>query len=325
MQEAKVLLLTFLVILDTSYLVRCILDATLVAFLNDDHMLETRPKFIAKRFFSNKTNILYRVIIITPFYFVDPNICYVRIFMFSEYEDMQLFCKSFIKLFFFFLENDLTKYIVVNSITTLLLLTLYLMLFAHTCACIFILTERYALDDDPSKGHYQNRYTSVLYFMITTSSTVGNGDITISHAARRLVNIRYIYQIVLMLASLMVNSIFFSVINMSVNDAVYVSEQYYETVEDFRAWVFTRLKYAGSLFGMSKYYRRVDAEFTFQYNFGLQKFLNYKGFIDQISTADGHTIKDYTSQNFEDKFKPFFEPLSKELTLKIIHAMKPTT
>ena len=37
---------------DISYLVRFVLDATLVAFYTEDEFLETRPKYIAKRFFS---------------------------------------------------------------------------------------------------------------------------------------------------------------------------------------------------------------------------------------------------------------------------------
>ena len=41
-----------LVIFDFGYLVRCVLDATLVAFYDENSMLETRPKYIAKRFFS---------------------------------------------------------------------------------------------------------------------------------------------------------------------------------------------------------------------------------------------------------------------------------
>ena len=44
--------LTVLVMFDISYLVRCMLDATLVAYFNEGEMLETRPKYIAKRFFS---------------------------------------------------------------------------------------------------------------------------------------------------------------------------------------------------------------------------------------------------------------------------------
>ena len=47
-----VLLKLLLIAFDISYFVRCVLDATLVAYYNDEMMLETRPKYIAKRFFS---------------------------------------------------------------------------------------------------------------------------------------------------------------------------------------------------------------------------------------------------------------------------------
>jgi hypothetical protein len=40
------------VLFDLSYLVRCVLDATLVAFYTGEEIFETRTKYIAKRFFS---------------------------------------------------------------------------------------------------------------------------------------------------------------------------------------------------------------------------------------------------------------------------------
>ena len=47
-----ILLNLLLMIFDISYMVRCVLDATLVAYYDEGMMLETRPKYIAKRFFS---------------------------------------------------------------------------------------------------------------------------------------------------------------------------------------------------------------------------------------------------------------------------------
>ena len=44
--------LLLLLLFDLSFLVRCVLDATLVAFYDEREILETRPKYIAKRFFS---------------------------------------------------------------------------------------------------------------------------------------------------------------------------------------------------------------------------------------------------------------------------------
>ena len=44
--------LIILFLFDLTYLVRCLLDATLVAFYNSEEILETRTKYIAKRFFS---------------------------------------------------------------------------------------------------------------------------------------------------------------------------------------------------------------------------------------------------------------------------------
>ena len=51
-EDLKILTLVILAFFDFIYLIRCILDATLVAYYNAEEILETRPKYIAKRFFS---------------------------------------------------------------------------------------------------------------------------------------------------------------------------------------------------------------------------------------------------------------------------------
>ena len=56
MPDVSLSLISILLIMDATYLVRCVLDCTLVAFKDDNNMLETRPKYIAKRF------IQYRVL-----------------------------------------------------------------------------------------------------------------------------------------------------------------------------------------------------------------------------------------------------------------------
>jgi hypothetical protein len=112
------------------------------------------------------------------------------------------------------MSDGIKKYIYNKTTSVLLLLAMYLCLISHLGACIFMIMEREALaDSDSSGGHAPNKsYITVIYFLITSQTSVGYGDVTIDHLSIKLVFVRYFYQIVLMLFSIIFNGIFFSLI-----------------------------------------------------------------------------------------------------------------
>lgn len=316
-------MLMSLVILDGTYLIRCFLDATLVAYRNDTGMLETRPSKIAARFFRNKWDILYRIIILAPLYLIDANLGYIRLLMFVEFDDMQFLSNRFVTIILWPLKNGLYKYIFSKVFRTFFMLTLYVMLVSHISACIFILTEQIALQVDTEEGKHIDRYISVLYFIISTSTTVGYGDITIDHKAERLLEFRYSYQILLMLFSLVVNSLFYSLINITVNEAVYILDKPYEPLEEFEYWMTARVRKMKKSQEVNKFYVSASNNFKFSYHYSIADLIQYGEFIHKIKYTFKDTIKEYSARDLKQKFNTFFGLISGEATHKLIFHMRP--
>ena len=242
--------------------------------------------------------------------------------MFSEYQDMLFLCRNTLDLSLWLLQDGVFKYIVRHVVGNFLILSLYVMLISHMLACIFIFMEKTALGEDESKDP-ADWYISVLYFIVTTATTVGFGDITINHVTRRLVFLRYSYQVFLMIFSLFASSSFFSLVTTTVNDAVYIISKMSEPLEDFDVWMKTRLKNMPKTLEVNKFYQLNTTNFKFNYNFNLQSTILFNDFMAQISHEWRSQIKLHTCSDLMSKFKIFLEPLPEDLDHRLLLAMSP--
>ena len=244
--------------------------------------------------------------------------------MLGEYEDMIFLCRRAIDILFYPFQHGLTKYIIEHLFSVFLILCIYTLLFSHMSACVFIFTEKQA-EYGQSDQSPVDRYISVLYFMVTTSATVGYGDITIDHKSVNLVFGRYLYQVLLMLLTLVLNSAFYSLINSSVNDAIYMFEKMQEPLEEFDYWQAARIRKMEKSTNVNNFYKQNNTNFNFLYNFGLEIWIWYLDFIEKIPVAWRNIIIENVCSDLRSKFINYFDIQSKELTHEQIFAMKPST
>jgi hypothetical protein len=109
------------------------------------------------------------------------------------------------------LRESLLKYTLKTLLTQFLVIFIWIILVSHVCTCYWI-----RLDLDSSGLSFDLFYTTYVknsYYIFTTSSSTGYGDITIDHKATDFVILRYLYQLVLMYFGLVVNSLLYSLIN----------------------------------------------------------------------------------------------------------------
>ena len=236
---------------------------------------------------------------------------------------MIFLCNKIIEYLFWPFPDNLTKYLIKKVIGTFLILTVYILLFSHITACIFIYTEKKALAQDTDIEEPMTRYISAIYFMVTTSTSVGYGDILIDHQATRYIAARYMYQVFLMLLSLVVNSVFYSMINMTVNDAVYILDKMQQSLEDFDYFLSGKLKKMKACPEVNKFYKQNTTNFSFSYNYNLQIWVWYLTFMDQIPHSWYSIIKTYTSSDLYSKFALYFQPLTPAISEALIFAMQP--
>ena len=142
--------------------------------------------------------------------------------MFVEYTDLEYICQGVVSLATSLMAEGIKKHTIKYIVLQFFLLTLYLVLVSHMCACVFLILEREAIPGDvtsSSGAAIYDRYITTLYFLITTSTSVGYGDVTINHKANLLVFIRYAYQVFLMLFSVVINGVFYTMLSAIINTA----------------------------------------------------------------------------------------------------------
>jgi hypothetical protein len=156
-----------------------------------------------------------------PFYFFSITLGIIRLLMFVEYTDLEYICKGLADLFTLPFPEGIKKHTLKNILFQLTLLSVYMLLVSHMCACVFLVMEREALpgSSTSSQDPGLDKYITTLYFLITTSTVVGYGDVTINHKADKLVFLRYGYQVFIMLFSVIINGVFYAIINSLVRDS----------------------------------------------------------------------------------------------------------
>jgi CRP-like cAMP-binding protein len=217
------------------------------------------------------------------------------------------------------------KYILRHVVGDFFILMNYFLLISHIIACFFILTEKLAksevgLDNDPFDW-----YISVLYFMVTTATTVGYGDITIDHQTQRFIFLRYGYQVFLMVFSLFASSCFFSLVQTTVKDAFYILNRMGEPVNEYEMWLNNRIQKMPRIIEVDTFYRLCITNYGFNYNYSVKIWIWFNDFMDKLSDDWRETIKHKACCDLMVKFTSFFEPLPESLDHELVFGMQPRT
>lgn len=224
------------------------------------------------------------------------------------------------------MREGIYKYLTKKIGFVLFILSIYILLISHWLACIFLLLEYEGLKasvDEIPKHAISARYVSVLYFLIATSCTVGYGDTTVNHNALHLVQIRYLYQIFLMLASVIGNAVFFSLIFTTTRNADAVTsgiQNDVEEFEDFLSRLYWKMMPNPEL---NRFYRVAINFYKFAYFFNIGKIAKQNDYIDKIAINEENTILDSLSFDTRRKFEIFLEPLSESTIRSLVFSMEP--
>lgn len=282
----------------------------------------SKDSFRRPHLLSSKTNIFYRLIILFPFYFINMSMGYIRMLMFLEYQDLKLVFEDFVRVSTFWMPVGVKRYTVRQLSTMLVVLSVYLVLMSHMLACVNIILEKSALGS--TEVNNMNLYISQLYFLITTSTSVGYGDITINHQATRLVIIRYSYQVLLMLFSVMVNGIFYSLIFSSVFAAAQLVERGKYAVEQFDEWLGKYYRHFHITSNdQNKYYKIAISFFKFSYYFNIGRVVNMENLAEKLPITYSNFIKESVTLGIQSKFASFFSLLTPEAALELIMNLEP--
>ncbi len=191
------------------------------------------------------------------------------------------------------------------------LLTVLLM--AHSFASLWISVNGFTT----GKSFYD--YINGLYFLFSTASTIGYGDVTVSHRDRYRVNERYLFASFIILVSLIFFAYIQSLIQSLFHDLTIQTRAKQEYIEELDDWVASLQKPGCKItyhweYAFKSFMRIVESK-------DVNRALSESGYVEQISPAQRERIEESLSQWFTKRFH-FFNALEADAKVKI--ALKAT-
>jgi CRP-like cAMP-binding protein len=197
-----------------------------------------------------------------------------------------------------------------DSLVTILLLS-------HFLSCLWLRINAFEILD------VAKDYITAAYFIITTASTVGYGDVSVDHKETRSIAGRYIFAILIQIASL----IFFAYIQSLISSllkqfraskALTASES-----QEFEEWMTVRNQTQGVIIPYN--FEKILYEYFFYMNnFDLFSAVNRNGFIDLISIKIKEDILHNATQYIISSFS-FFDGMHDGLAQGLIYLFSPVS
>lgn len=259
-------------------------------------------------------------------YFASTNIAYIRLLMLIECKDLNLIISAMVAFMLSWMRGGALKHSVKSVLTPMLIITAYLMIVCHINACLIQLQEdnlNIQLLNIGSGVDSTYRYISTFYMLITTQTSVGYGDILINHTTDSDVSGRYLYQIMLMLTSIMFNGIYYGLLILLIEQQKAAQNKATEEAENFEAWLSVIFRSLPRDPTLNKLFRLMYNYFKFTCYCSLGKVINSQSYIGQISYKYAQDVQEMTSHGLRDKFGSFFSLLDQKLSIDLVQAMKP--
>jgi hypothetical protein len=164
-------------------------------------------------------------------------------------------------------------------------------------------------------------YINASYFLFTTASTNGYGDITVDNKSTEKVEGRYLFAILIMLLSLIFFAYLQSVISKLRLDWILAETKVNQEMDDFDDWMAVRTQTPGVVITY-KYDKSIREFFYYLYHLDVYTALSSSGFIDLMHSQYKEMICDCASSFIIQGFT-FFEELPPEVSTQIVLEMTP--
>jgi CRP-like cAMP-binding protein len=268
---------------------------------------------------------VYRIIILIPAYLLGSEYGYIRLITLVEYNDMELVIRGLSKFLTFWIKNGLLRYTLNKVFWLLFIITAYLILFSHISACVFLILENIAMGNASAYNAMDppSRYITVLYFLITSQTSVGYGDVTVNHQSDKLVAVRYLYQLFLMLVSILINGVYYTILLVTIKEATEVFYQSKNEIEKFEDWLTAIYRRMLPSPAQNPYYLVTMLYYKLGYILNVGQVLNYGNYLSNLWPQAASQVQESMSSALFTKFEHYFSLLSPELVPLLTSKMQP--
>lgn len=250
-----------------------------------------------------------------PFYMLGNNLSMMKLMVFMESQTIPAFFDTIMKVVFSFLPYTVERSRKRRICTLGMNNALGTLLIAHLCACLWIRVNGYRTD------HPLSDYINALYFLYSTASTIGYGDITVNRGEDGYSEYRYVFAIFLMMLALCyfayIQSVIFKVLFEWKKTSVALENELTE-LED---WMAVRN-------------RSAHGNITWRVEKTIKHFIDYLSRCDLHTTIHQHgfllksghdvqaCIEDHVTCNVVERYS-FFNDLPPEVCQQLVLGYKP--
>ncbi len=298
-------------------MIRVFLDASIMSYADPKtNLFVTSHREILRNFFRHKMRLLYRAVVVSPFYMIDADWAMIRMVSFVEIKSI----RAFFLVAFESVRSDhqfavlfRLSHRAVNRMNLLLTIvtdfcTLYLI--SNLLACVWIRVNKfYELDtvDD---------YIRSYYFLFATATTIGYGDVTVDHKSTSIVKTRYTVACILIIFAL----VFYAYVQTKI---LQVRKQFdgldavlNDDLDEFEEWMAVRNMSHGVSIS-AKFEKNLKDYFVYMLRTDLHRALQIGDYIEKVSHSMREAILERTARSFISKFD-FFKYIPESLAVKAI-------
>lgn len=186
---------------------------------------------------------------------------------------------------------------------------------AHMVACLWIRNNEF-LSNSPMED-----YNDAIYFLFTTASTIGYGDLTVDHQSLTNVSGRYLFATSLMIFALIFFAYVLSLIYGLLQKLQAVDQKVREKVEEFEDWMAVRNMTPGVIIHY-RYEMNLKKFFDYLHKFDVFSAIGADGYLEQMHHSHKEQIHSSATEYVAASFS-FFEELSPTTKQNLILGLTP--
>ena len=185
-------------------------------------------------------------------------------------------------------------------------------LFAHIFACLFILIEGFDIDTFD-----ENEYINAIYFVYSTSTVVGYGDVTIDISSKYKIEIRILFSILVIFFGIIFVGYTFGCINQTLAEVNQIELKVNAELGGFEGWIAIRRKGNPEAFSF-KFEMMLKRFYLSLFRYNVSRVIRYNNLIAMLPEREATIVTNTSTRELLEIFRHYFADLSEETAEEMV-------
>lgn len=252
-----------------------------------------------------------------PFYLISADWAMIKMLVLFELDMVHFIVEAIFDLIYMLLPYSIKRSTIKSFEQKMTMNTMDVFLLTHAMACFWLRFNEFSDVDN-----HVETYVSSFYFVYSTATTVGYGDITVDHSNQGDIIGRYSFAVVLMFMALVYFAFMQSLIVNLIDKWDRINNCTVSFANDLEDWLVTRNNSGrGAIPWLLE--RKIFHYFTFYMRWDIGSVLCGHGFLNRLGFSTKEALREYLAHEIIRKFIFFrdIDPLHRSqftLTAKLV-------